>query len=588
MKEMLIQNKKKLRRELLSDGSSRIKKNIAILGGYTTNDIKLTLEIHLLRYGIEPAFYESEYNMYYEDAIFGNEKLDDFHPDVVYICTSNRNIISYPSLALSEQEVDALLGMEFGRWESIWASISEKYGCIIIQNNFEYPYMRLLGNMDAVDVHGAVNFINTLNARFAKHARNSNNFFINDISYQSACYGLDEWSDPFYWYMYKYAVAVPAIPYLTFNIANIIKSLYGKNKKAFVLDLDNTLWGGVIGDDGVEGIELGQEGAKGQAYSEFQEYIKSHKDIGVLICVSSKNDYENAVSGLEHPDSVLSPDDFVSIKANWEPKSGNIEKIANELNLLPESLVFVDDNPAERAIVEAQLPGVAIPHIERAEHYLRDIDRMGYFESTGISADDILRNEMYRQNAKREEYVKSFSNYEEYLRSLEMKANIKQFDTVSIPRVVQLINKSNQFNLTTERYAQTDIEKIANDDSYIGISGRLIDKFGDNGIVSVVIGEVDSELPETLNIKLWVMSCRVLKRDMEYAMMDELADRCRRLKINEIKGYYYPTKKNEMVRDFYRHQGFSKVGEDEFGNTVWLLQIGDVYQKKNMVIDVGG
>jgi FkbH-like protein len=566
-----MKNKKKLKRELLADGSERIVKKIAILGGYTTSDIKITLEIHLLRHGIEPVFYESEYNMYYEDALFGNRELDAFSPDIVYVCTCIRNIMEFPSLTMSEAEIAALHENEFRRWISVWQAIETKFNCPIIQNNFELPYTRLLGNMDAADIHGGVNFVNALNLDLTKYAGAHKNFFINDVAYLSACYGLDAWSDPFYWHMYKYAVAVDAIPTLTYSVANIIKSIFGKNKKAIVLDLDNTLWGGVIGDDGVEGIEIGQEGSMGQAYSEFQSYIKRHKELGVLLAITSKNERENAIAGLNHPDSILALDDFVSIKANWDPKSRNVADIAQDLNLLPESFVFVDDNPAEREIVVAQLAGIAAPNIERVEHYLRDIDRKGYFEATGISADDMKRNEMYRQNAKRTEQAQTFSNYAEYLESLEMKAEIKPFDALSIPRVTQLVNKSNQFNLTTKRYTQAEIEAVAYDASCIGISGRLIDKFGDNGIVSVVIGREDAE--QALHIELWVMSCRVLKRDLEYAMMDELVKLARGNGIKKIIGYYFPTAKNAMVKNFYRDMGFVPLEQNEDGATVWGLEI---------------
>jgi FkbH-like protein len=583
-----MQNKRKLKRELLADGNIRLKKNIAILGGYTTNDIMLSLEIHLLRYGIEPTFYESEYGKYYEDAIFGNEELDAFHPDIVYVCTSNRNITQFPSLYMNESDVLDLLDSEYSRFENVWDAVMRKYNCPVIQNNFELPYTRLLGNMDATDIHGGVHFINALNARFAQYARAHDNFFINDVAYLSACYGLDAWSDPFYWHMYKYAVSVDAIPTLTYSVTNIIKALFGKNKKALVLDLDNTLWGGVIGDDGAEGIEIGQEGAMGQAYSEFQGFIRRHKELGVLLCVSSKNDPDNALAGLRHPDSVLSPDDFVVIKANWEPKSGNVADIADELNLLPESFVFVDDNPAEREIVSAQIAGIAAPELGRAEHYLRDIDRKGYFESVGVSDDDMKRGEMYVANAVRAKQAQTFANYEDYLKSLEMVAEIKPFDKLSIPRVTQLVNKSNQFNLTTKRYTQAEIEAVSLDSSYIGISGRLSDKFGDNGIVSVVIGRrepaadsptsdssdnSDSVTKDSLHIELWVMSCRVLKRDMEYAMMDTLVRLALDSGIGEIYGYYYPTAKNAMVKDFYRDMGFDLVSQGEGGDTVWRIDV---------------
>ncbi len=586
-----MKKSKSLKKALLADGTDRIHKKIAVLGGSTTHDVIRILELFLLNYGIEPEFYESEYGQYWQDAMFPGEELSSFNPDVIYVHTSNRNITDYPVLGDSAEDVNAKLEKTFGHFETMWKKLQELYHCPIIQNNFEAPFYRLMGNRDGVDVHGRLRFINRLNEKFADYAASSEadgvSFYINDINYLAATYGLDQWSDPLAWHMYKYALCIPAIPTLSFNVANIIKSIYGKNKKGLVLDLDNTLWGGVVGDDGVDGIEIGQETNLGQVYAEFQNYVKMQKDLGVVLAVDSKNDKENAIAGLEHPDGALKPDDFVAIKANWEPKSENFKAIASELTLLPESLVFVDDNPAEREIVTAQLPGVSAPAIDSPEHYIRYIDHSGFFEVTSLSEDDRKRNEMYMANRQRAELQESFGDYGEYLTSLEMEAEIKPFEKMYMPRIAQLTNKSNQFNLTTRRYSQDDIEKAAEDVDNITLYGRLKDKFGDNGIVSLAIGNVRGELRDELHIVLWLMSCRVLKRDMEFAMMDELVKAALDRGISTIYGYYYPTAKNKMVKDFYLLQGFEKVSEDADGNITFKLEIGTgEYEKKNKYIRV--
>ena len=583
----IMKKSKSLKKALLSDGSDRIHKKIAVLGGSTTHDIIRILELFLLNYGIEPEFYESEYGQYWQDAMFPGE-LNDFNPDIIYIHTSNRNITDFPTMDDSAEAVDEKLQKAYQHFETMWKKLSDTYHCPIIQNNFEAPFYRLLGNRDFFDVHGRLSFINRLNEKFAEYARKASDsaesFFINDINYLSSCYGLDQWSDPLAWHMYKYALCIPAIPTLSFNVANIIKSIYGKNKKGLVLDLDNTLWGGVVGDDGVDGIEIGQETNLGQVYAEFQNYVKMQKDIGVLLTVDSKNDEENAIAGLNHPDGSLKPDDFVAIKANWEPKSENMKAIAKELNILPESLVFVDDNPAERAIVEGQIKGAAVPEIDSPEHYIRIIDHAGFFEATSVSDDDRKRNEMYMANKKRTELEESFTDYSEYLKSLEMEAEIAPFEKMYMPRIAQLTNKSNQFNLTTKRYTQDDIEKTAADDSNITLYGRLKDKFGDNGIISLVIGNIRSGAE--LHIDLWLMSCRVLKRDMEFAMMDALVEKALERGVKTIYGYYYPTAKNKMVKEFYDIQGFDLVSEDADGNKTYKLDISQNYENKNKVISV--
>lgn len=581
--DYILSKKKSIRRKLLENQEGMTDKKVAILGGYTTSDIKLILELFLLNNGIKPEFYESEYNQYYQDAMFDNQELETFKPDIVYICTSNRNITRYPSLNDSKEEVDSLLMSERDKYYSIWDSVSKRYSCPIIQNNFEMPFYRLMGNREASDIHGKVNFLTRLNMEFYSYAQTHDNFYICDINYISADYGLKEWSDPFYYHMYKYAVNVNAIPYLAFNVANIIKSIFGKNKKGMVLDLDNTLWGGVIGDDGVDNIVLGPEESEGQVYSEFQRYIKEHLQLGAVLNINSKNDEENALAGLAHPDSELSKDDFVMIKANWNPKDQNLREIAEEMNLLPESLIFIDDNPAERHIVTEQMPGVVAPEIGEAYQYITNIDRGGYFEVTTLSEDDKKRNAMYKENAQRAQLQATYTDYNDYLLSLDMRGVIKAFEPVYMARIAQLTNKSNQFNLTTRRYTQAEIESIASDSDYITLYGKLVDRFGDNGVVSVVIGHKDGE---DCHIDLWIMSCRVLKRDMEYAMMDTLVHRCREQGIKRIYGYYYPTAKNGMVREFYSLQGFEKLTEDEEGNTKWCYEITSDYKDKNNVIKV--
>jgi len=585
--DYILKKKKSLRRQMLADDSANyMDKKIAILGGQTTQDIKLMLELFLLNYGIRPAFYESEYNMYYEDGMFPNPELEEFAPDLIYVCTCIRNITEFPEVADSKELVDAKRQAVVDKFTGLWESLSQRYHCPIIQNNFEYPFFRLMGNKDASDYHGRVNFVTSLNMAFYEYAQTHENFYICDLNYISASYGLDRWAAPFYWHMYKYAVAVPAIPYLSFNVANIVKSIYGKNKKAFNLDLDNTMWGGIVGDDGADNIEIGQETAIAQTYSEFQEYIKLHKQLGVLLTVNSKNDEQNALSGFERPDSVLKRDDFISFKANWNPKSMNLRETASEMTLLPESFVFVDDNPAERAIIEGELPGTAIPEIGEVEHYIQNIDKGGYFEVTNLSSDDLKRNEMYQENAKRAQLQSAFTNYEDYLKSLEMKGEIGTFVPMYMSRIAQLTNKSNQFNLTTKRYSQSEIEEVAEDPNRITLYGKLGDKFGDNGVVSIVIGRIDGENHDELHMELWLMSCRVLKRDMEFAMMDELVEKAKAAGVKKLVGYYYPTAKNAMVKDFYGLQGFTKVSEDAEGNTVWEYEIPEHYEKKQSVIEV--
>lgn len=577
----ILKKKKMLKKQLLEKSCSFIEKNIAILGGSTTSNIKIILDLFLLNYGIKANFYESEYNQFWQEAMFENQRLDKFKPDIIFIHTTNRNITRYPKISNTKEETKVLLENEFNKYQDIWNMLFKKYNCTIIQNNFELPYYRLLGNNDATMHNGKVNFINKLNLKFAEYAEKTENFFINDINYQSASFGLEKWSDQFYWHMYKYALSVSAIPTLAFNVANIIKGIYGKNKKGLVLDLDNTLWGGIVGDDGVENIILGQDTSEGQVYTEFQQYLKDLKELGVILNINSKNNIENAIAGLNHPDGILRPEDFIIIKSNWESKSKNMIEIAEQLNLGVDSLVFIDDNPAEREIINQHIPNVSTPLMQEPEKYIETIDKSGYFEVISLSKDDIKKSEMYKENIERNKAIETFEDYNEYLKSLKMTAKIESFIPLYMSRIAQLTNKSNQFNLTTKRYTQAEIEEVAQNKNYITLYGKLKDTFGDNGVISVIIG---NKKQAVLEIELWIMSCRVLKRDMEYAMMDSLVEKAKNEGIQIIKGFYYPTAKNGMVKDFYYKQGFTKTSEDENGNTVWELDITKNYERKNKFI----
>ncbi len=581
--QLILRTKKKLRRELLAQPGKRIQKRIAILGGSTTAEIRNILELFLLDAGIEPVFYESDYNQYWQDIMFDNPELLNFHPDLICIHTTSRNISAFPEITDQGGVIEEKIRSVFEPFSRMWDRIAGVYHCPVIQNNFERPWYRLMGNKDISDIHGKSNFVSRLNSLFYNYAQTHPNFYINDIDFLASCFGLQRWNDPYYWHMYKYAPALPAIPELAFNLANIIKSIFGKNKKALVMDLDNTLWGGIVGDDGPEGIEIGQETSMGQLYSEFQTYIKAQKAFGTVLTVDSKNDEENALAGLNRPDSILNPDDFLIIKANWEPKDQNLINIASELNIGTDALVFVDDNPAERHRVRTQVPDAAVPEIGEPQQYIINLDRSGFFEQTSISEDDLHRNEMYKANIERSRQQAAFADYHDYLLSLEMKAEIQPFSSLYMSRIAQLTNKSNQYNLTTRRCTEAELSEITVDPEYITLYGKLTDKFGDNGVVSVAFGHAEGSI---FHIDLWLMSCRVLKRDMEFAMMDELVRRCRDKGIGLIRGYYYPTKKNRMVKEFFGLQGFTKISEDEDENAVWELDISRGYENKNTVIAV--
>ena len=558
---MILQKKRSLKRTL-SQTPGLVPKKVAIMSGSTIGEIKNILEVFLLANGIQPTFHEGGYALFYENLVFDDGSLAAFAPDIIYIHTSQRNIKNWPQPGDSADTVKDLLNAEFNRFAGA-AKAALGFGCPVIVNNFDLPLFRAMGNKEGSADYGRIRFVRRLNEMLADLVDTTPNLYLNDLAYLQAIHGMDDFSSSTTWYAYKYACSTDCIPYLCQSVANIIKSLLGRNKKALALDLDNTLWGGIIGDDGPEGIEFGSETPTGMAYAEFQSYLKQLSGLGVLLNVCSKNEEANAVAGFERADSVLKKDDFVCFKANWDPKHLNLAAMAKEINILPESFVFMDDNPAEREIVRRELPSVVVPELAEPEDYIAAIDRAGYFEVTNLSADDQKRTQMYKQNAQRAALEQSFGNYDDYLKSLDMTGEFGSFDDAHAERITQLINKTNQFNLTTRRYTAAEVEGLIGNDEYVTLYGRLIDKFGDNGIVTSIIGHVQGEV---MDIDLWIMSCRTFKRKLEHAMFDRLVEAAAAKGVKKIVGHYGPTAKNLLVKDFYATIGFEKVDEDSVGN----------------------
>ncbi|MEG1381027.1 MAG: HAD-IIIC family phosphatase [Ruthenibacterium sp.] len=577
---LILQKKRSLKR-ILSAQSNLIPKKIALLSGSTIGDIQNMMELFLLQDGIAPTFYTGGYGLYYENLVFDDGALAAFAPDVIYIHTSVQNITEWPLQADSADDANAKLNNTFARFQHMWQAAA-KFGCPIIQNNFDAPSYRLLGNRDAVDVHGRVHFVNQLNAKFAEYAAETPNFYLHDLNYLAASVGLDNWFSPATWYAYKYAMDTPYLATLAHSVTRILKSLFGKNKKSVILDLDNTLWGGIIGDDGPEGIVLGKETPAGMAYSEFQTYLKELSALGIMLNVCSKNEEANALAGFERADSVLKRDDFLCFKANWEPKHLNVAAIAKEINIGTDSFVFMDDNPAERDIVRREIAGIAVPELTAPEQYIRAIDKAGYFEVTTLSADDKKRNEMYKQNLQRAAEQQSFGDYDDYLRGLSMYAEIGAFDAPHAERITQLINKTNQFNFTTRRYTAAEVENLIADPDSITLYGRLVDKFGDNGIVTALIAH---KRGTEADIDLWVMSCRTFKRKLEHAIFDRLVALCAAQGITKINGFYIPTAKNLLVSDFYATIGFTQTAEEN-GAKNFAFTAFDGYVPQNNVMDI--
>jgi FkbH-like protein len=364
------------------------------------------------------------------------------------------------------------------------------------------------------------------------------------------------------WFESKQPCSATLLPDVAREVVHLVQGLRRAPKKVLILDLDNTLWGGVVADDGIDGIEIGDTSPRGEAFKAFQKYIVTLKQRGILLAVASKNDHAVAAAVFEkHPEMVLRMEDLVSFKANWEPKSDNIRQMAAELNLGLDSFVFVDDNPAEIEIVRQFAPEVATILLgPDPSEYVGQLQDCRLFEPKTITSEDGERTAQYRSDSQRQALLTAVTDMNAYLASLGMEGMIAEFTPVDVPRVSQLINKSNQFNLTTRRRSEADLTALMNDPACIGFSVRLRDRFGDHGLISVVIGRKDDA---TMKIDTWLMSCRVLKRQVEDEVLNELARLARARECVRLEGFYLPTAKNGMVRDFYSKMGFALISSDD-------------------------
>jgi FkbH-like protein len=425
-------------------------------------------------------------------------------------------------------------------------------------------------------------FTNEFNRRLAELARQDNRLVL-DINALASLVGQSAWSAGRYWYAAKYPFATSMIPLYADNVMRIVAAQMGRSRRVLVLDLDNTMWGGIVGDDGIEGLALGNGSPLGEAHSALQRMALSLKERGIILCVSSKNDEAIALDAFRnHPEMVLKEDDIVAFRVNWDDKAANIKSIADVIDLGLESFVFLDDNPAERMRVRDALPSVAVPELpEDPSDWLPVFRAAGYFEQACFSKEDKLRADFYKANALRAAQLERIGDHDDYLRSLRMTLSIASFDCAGRKRIAQLISKSNQFNLTTRRYSEVEIAAMQSNSEIFTIQARLEDIFGDNGMISVIICRQTDRCWE---IDTWIMSCRVLGRRVEEAILQYLVEQARSRGITEIIGRYIPTAKNGLVRDHFSRLGFVQT-DSQNGETAWQLAVSS-YGAKSLPLKV--
>ena len=412
----------------------------------------------------------------------------------------------------------------------------------------------------------------------------SNNIFLLDVENISLNIGLSNWHDPTLWNLGKLSFSQQYLPIYAEYVCRILAARLGKSRRCLILDLDNTLWGGVIGDDGIEGIIIGNGNPTGEAHLNIQKTALELRERGIVLAVSSKNDDKIARQPFKkHPDMLLKEEHIAVFQANWMDKASNIKAIAKTLSLGLESMVFLDDNPAERMQVRRELPDVAVPELpDNPALYARTLLAAGYFESIGFSDEDLKRASYYQDNAKRAEILSQSSDIDGYLKSLDMEINFSSFNKIGRDRIVQLINKSNQFNLTTKRYNEIEIKNFEEDKKFHTCQIRLKDKLGDNGMISVIICKKNTKFWE---IDTWLMSCRVLGRKVEIATLQNIIQNAKNNGADKLIGYYNKTERNGLIKDHYKKLGFNKTSGDDH-NEIWQLNIEDYKFQKIPLIEM--
>lgn len=542
---------------------------LAVLASSTVTHLLPALRVAALRRNLFLEIYVTGYGQYRQELLDPTSPLRSFAPNIVLFALDARHMVGQ-----LENATGAELNSAASQLTDLWRLAQTSFKCQVLQQTILPVFPPIIGSNEHRLTTSNSWRVTAMNNSLRSHADASGvDLVALDTAVQQ--HGLHPWYDSSLWHKGKQEIHPAAAPMYGELVLRVIAPQYGRSSKCLVLDLDNTLWGGVIGDDGLDGIVLGQGSALGEAFIDFQRWVVDQARRGIILAVCSKNDEVNALAPFaKHPDMAIARSDIAVFVANWMDKPTNLRAIAKQLNIGLESLVFVDDNPFERNIVRRELPMVAVPELhEDPALYARCIADAGYFDAVSVTADDMERTRQYRANIERQAFRDTATDLDSYLSDLEMQLWAKPFDAVSRKRIVQLINKTNQFNLTTRRYTDKEVEELMLEPHVLTLHFRLTDCFGDNGIVAIIIARKFEKEGSSMIIDTWLMSCRVLGRQVEEACMNVLADMAKRRGVTELIGEYIPTAKNNLVRGHYEKLRFSPVRESNGTGLLWRLPL---------------
>ena len=549
---------KELRKNLKKNVTNLPSVKLALVGDTATQFLATAIKGMGVERGYRIDLFEAEYSQVERQFMDPTSDLYEFDADFIIIFQSTHKLGEHHS-ALSQEQQATLADDRINFLTSICGNPALTNKKIIY---FNYPEIgdTVFGSYSNKVTSSFTYQVRKLNYELMNLSQQYPNLFICDISEIQNKYGRNYMFDTNIYVGTEMILSVDILPYVASRVMDIICAIRGQFKKCLILDLDNTVWGGVIGDDGLEGIRLGHGLGIGKAFTEFQMWVKKLKQRGIIICVASKNNDATAKEPFEkHPDMVLKLDDIAVFQANWETKVDNIRTIQSILNISFSSMVFLDDNPFERNMVRENIPGITVPELpEDPGDYLEYLYSLNLFETASYSSADKDRTKQYQTEAKRVTLSKTFTNEADYLKSLDMVSTVSGFTKFNTPRVAQLSQRSNQFNLRTIRYTEADVKAMAENPEVIDLSFTLEDKFGDNGLIAVIILKPQDN--DTLFVDTWFMSCRVLKRGMENFTLNTIVERAKKAGYKRIVGEYLPTAMNKMVEQHFPNLGFTKVG----------------------------
>ncbi len=560
---------------------------LALLSSCTIDHLLPAIRVAGLRQRLLVEVYTGSFGQYRQELIDPASTLHAFRPEIILLSLTAREALAGVPLEATTDEAEQAVARAVADLRRLWCTARETFKATVIQQSFLDVSEPLFGSYDRLVPGTTTRLVARLNDLLADATAQEHVLWL-DVARASARDGLDTWFDVARWLQGKIEIAPQSASRYGDLVTRLIAAHRGQSKKCLALDLDNTLWGGVIGDDGLEGIRLGEGSAVGEAHAGLQRYAKLLKDRGVILAVCSKNDLATAEAAFrDHPEMVLRRSDIAAFVANWNDKVKNLRAIAEQLNIGLDSLVFVDDNPAERARVRESLPMVAVPELPAdAAHYVRCIADAGYFEAVSFTDEDRHRAGQYAANAEREALRDVSQSMDDFLRGLDMSIVFGSIVPVDLARVAQLINKTNQFNTTTRRYTAEELSRFAAAPDNITFQFRLLDRFGDNGLVSVMILRPVPDEPDVLDMDSWVMSCRVFGRQLEVEAMNIAVETARNRGIRAFRADYIPTKKNGVISGLYESLGFSRLPQTltADGLSRWSLNLAEYHTQPTFII----